>query len=265
MFGTAAMREVFGDRGFLARCVEVEAALARAQARLGIIPKDAAAAISRAADPIPELDKIVTTIGPATRSVEGMIELIEAGADVFRFNFSHGTRDDHAENVAMAREAAERSGKEVGILGDLPGPKLRIGDVEAGIVGLRPGSEIVLTTEDCIGTDERLSVSYDGLPEAVTADGLIYLADGRIRLRVLEAGDDEVRCSVEVGGRISSHQGLNLPGAEVGLPAAGREDLAWVDFAVAHDIDLLAVSFVRRAEDLAPSSAGCAPGAPTSR
>ena len=196
--------------------------------------------------------KIVTTIGPATRSVEGMIELIEAGADVFRFNFSHGTRDDHAENVAMAREAAERSGKEVGILGDLPGPKLRIGHVEAGIVGHRPGSEIVLTTEDCIGTDERLSVSYDGLPEAVTADGLIYLADGRIRLRVLEAGDDEVRCSVEVGGRISSHQGLNLPGAEVGLPAAGREDLAWVDFAVAHDIDLLAVSFVRRAEDLAP-------------
>ena len=196
--------------------------------------------------------KIVTTIGPATRSVEGMIELIDAGADVFRFNFSHGTRDDHAENVAMAREAAERSGKEVGILGDLPGPKLRIGHVEAGIVGLRPGSEIVLTTEDCIGTDERLSVSYDGLPEAVTADGLIYLADGRIRLRVLEAGDDEVRCSVEVGGRISSHQGLNLPGAEVGLPAAGREDLAWVDFAVAHDIDLLAVSFVRRAEDLAP-------------
>ena len=196
--------------------------------------------------------KIVTTIGPATRSVEGMIELIEAGADVFRFNFSHGTRDDHAENVAMAREAAERSGKEVGILGDLPGPKLRIGHVEAGIVGLRPGSEIVLTTEDCVGTDERLSVSYDGLPEAVTTDGLIYLADGRIRLRVLEAGDDEVRCSVEVGGRISSHQGLNLPGAEVGLPAAGREDLAWVDFAVAHDIDLLAVSFVRRAEDLAP-------------
>jgi pyruvate kinase len=196
--------------------------------------------------------KIVTTIGPATRTVEGMIELIEAGADLFRFNFSHGTRDEHAENVTMAREAADRSGKQIGILGDLPGPKLRIGDVEEGIVGLRPGSEIVLTTEDCVGTDERLSVSYDGLPEAVTKDGLIYLADGRIRLRVLEAGDDEVLCSVEVGGRVSSRQGLNLPGADVGLPAAGREDLAWVDFAVEHDIDLLAVSFVRRAEDLAP-------------
>ncbi len=196
--------------------------------------------------------KIVATIGPATRSVDGMIELIEAGADVFRFNFSHGTTSDHAENVEFAREAAERTGKQVGILGDLPGPKLRIGDVADGIVGLRPGSEIVLTTENIVGSDERLPVSYDGLPEAVTTDDLVYLADGRIRLRVMEAGDDEVRCSVEVGGRVSSHQGLNLPGAEVGLPSAGREDLAWVDFAIEHGIDLLAVSFVRRAEDLAP-------------
>ena len=196
--------------------------------------------------------KIVTTIGPATRSVEGMIELIDAGADVFRLNFSHGTRKDHSENVAMAREAAERTGKQVGLLGDLPGPKLRIGDVDDGIVGLRPGSEIVLTTEDVVGSQNKLSVSYGGLPEAVTSDGLVYLADGRIRLRVLEVGDDEVRCMVEVGGRVSSHQGLNLPGAEVGLPAAGREDLAWVDFAIEHGLDLLAISFVRRAEDLAP-------------
>jgi pyruvate kinase len=196
--------------------------------------------------------KIVATIGPATRSVELMTELIEAGADVFRFNFSHGTRDDHAANVEMAREAAARTGKEVAILGDLPGPKLRIGDVEDGIVGLRPGSEIVLTTEECVGTPERLSVSFDGLPDAVRPDGEVYLADGRIRLKVLSTAADEVRCAVEVGGRISSHQGLNLPGADVGLPAAGREDLEWVDFAVKQGIDLLAVSFVRRAEDLEP-------------
>src|SRR5215218_5813370 len=98
--------------------------------------------------------KIVATIGPATRSVDGMVELIEAGADVFRFNFSHGTAEDHAENVTWAREAAERTGKQVGILGDLPGPKLRIGDVEDGIVGLRPGSEIVLSTaEGELGTE----------------------------------------------------------------------------------------------------------------
>ncbi len=198
--------------------------------------------------------KIVATIGPATRTVETMVELIEAGVDVFRFNFSHGTRADHAENVVMAREAAQRTEKEVAILGDLPGPKLRIGEVEDGIVGLRPGSEIMLTTEPVLGSPERLSVSYAGLPTTVAPGGEVYMADGRIRLRVIECNDGggEVRCTVEVGGRIASHQGLNLPGAEVALPAAGREDLEWVDFAVEQGIDLLAISFVRRAEDVIP-------------
>jgi pyruvate kinase len=195
--------------------------------------------------------KIVATIGPATRSAEVMAELIEAGVDVFRFNFSHGTRADHAENVAMAREAAERTGKQVGILGDLPGPKLRLDEVEGGIVGLRPGSEITLTTADVLGTPDRLPVSYDALPSAVSPGGEIYMADGRIRLRVLECGDEEVRCTVEVGGRVASHQGVNLPGATVRLPAAGRTDLEWVDFAIEQEIDLLAISFVRRAEDVA--------------
>jgi pyruvate kinase len=195
--------------------------------------------------------KIVATIGPATRSAEIMAELIEAGVDVFRFNFSHGSRSDHAENVAMAREAAERTGKQVGILGDLPGPKLRLDEVEGGIVGLRPGSEITLTTDDVLGTQDRLPVSYDALPSAVSPGGEIYMADGRIRLRVLECSEDEVRCTVEVGGRVASHQGVNLPGASVRLPAAGRTDLEWVDFAIEQQIDLLAISFVRRAEDVA--------------
>jgi pyruvate kinase len=196
--------------------------------------------------------KIVATIGPATRSVERMIELIEAGADVFRLNFSHGTRDDHAENIAMAREAGGRTGKQVGLLGDLPGPKLRLGEVADGMVNLRSGSEITLMADGATGTAERVPVSYDRLGSAVKPGGEIYLADGRIRLRVLATAGREVRCAVEVGGRVSSHQGLNLPGATVALPAAGREDLAWVDFAVDHAIDLLAVSFVRRAEDLEP-------------
>ena len=152
----------------------------------------------------------------------------------------------------MAREAARRTGKEIGILGDLPGPKIRLGEVDEGIVGLRPGSEITLTCEPELGTPDRLPVSFDGLPSAVSEGGLVYLADGRIRLRVLDTDETEVRCAVEVGGRVSSHQGLNLPGAEVALPAAGRADLEWVDFAVEQGIDLLAVSFVRRAEDLAP-------------
>jgi pyruvate kinase len=194
--------------------------------------------------------KIVCTIGPATRTVERMCELIEAGADVFRLNFSHGTADDHTENVAMTREAAERCEKEIGILGDLPGPKLRLGDVERGLIELPTDGKVELTTKDVVGDPARLPVSWDGLPGAVHEGGEVYLADGRIRLRVESTDAESARCRIEVGGPVSSHQGLNLPGADVTLPSAGRDDLAWVDFAVEQGIDLLAVSFVRRAEDL---------------
>jgi pyruvate kinase len=196
--------------------------------------------------------KIIATIGPATRSVEKMVELIEAGADLFRLNFSHGTREEHAENVAWTREAARITGKEIGILGDLPGPKLRLGDIEGGKVRLITGTEVTITTEPIAGTAERIPITWDGLPNAVFVDGEIYLADGRIRLRVISKEGTEVLCGVEAGGSIASHQGLNLPGAEVPLPSAGREDLAWVDFAIEQEVDLLAVSFVRRAEDLEP-------------
>jgi len=196
--------------------------------------------------------KIVCTIGPATRTVATMCELIEAGADVFRLNFSHGTPELHAENVAMTREAAERCGKEIGILGDLPGPKLRLGEIEGGLVDLPVDGQVMLTTEPGTGNRERLPVSWQGLPGAVHVGGMIYLADGRIRLRVESKDERSAYCRVEVGGPVASHQGLNLPGADVGLPSAGRSDLAWVDFAIEQNVDLLAVSFVRRAEDLEP-------------
>jgi pyruvate kinase len=196
--------------------------------------------------------KIVATIGPATRSVERMAELIQAGADVFRLNFSHGSREEHAANVAMARDASQVAGKEVGLLGDLPGPKLRIDEVEGGVVQLEAGSELTLTTDEEIGDAGQLPVSWDGLPSAVSEGDEVYLADGRVRLRVLGAESGQVRCAVEVGGAVSSHQGLNMPGTEMPLPAAGRTDLDWVDFAIEQGIDLLAVSFVRRAEDLQP-------------
>jgi len=196
--------------------------------------------------------KIVATIGPATRSVERMAELIRAGADVFRLNFSHGGREEHAANVAMAREASQVAGRDVCLLGDLPGPKLRIDEIEGGVVELRPGSELNLTTREQVGSADRLPVSWEGLPAAVSEGEEIYLADGRVRLRVLEASSGEIRCVVEVGGAVASHQGLNMPGTEMPLPSASRTDLDWVDFAVEQGIDLLAVSFVRRAEDLEP-------------
>ncbi len=196
--------------------------------------------------------KIVATIGPATRTVDMMRRLIEAGVDVFRLNFSHGTRDEHAENIEWAREASSASGREIGLLGDLPGPKLRLGDIPDGAVELVQDSETELTVGERKPKDGEVPVAWDGLPGAVEEGDRVYLADGRIRLRVLEAEGDSVRCEVEAGGRVASHQGLNLPGAEVGLPSAGREDLEWVDFAIANGIDLLAISFVRRAEDIAP-------------
>ena len=167
--------------------------------------------------------KIVCTIGPATRSVERMCDLIRAGADVFRLNFSHGTADEHTENVAMTREAAEICEKQVGILGDLPGPKLRLGNVQGGLIDLPPDGEVELTTEEVVGDPTRLPVSWEGLPGAVREGGEVYLADGRIRLRVEGKDATSATCRVEVGGSVSSHQGLNLPGADVTLPSAGQE------------------------------------------
>ena len=191
--------------------------------------------------------KIVATIGPATRTVEMMAELIDAGADVFRLNFSHGTRAEHAENVAWPARPRSAAARRSASSATCPGPKLRIDDVEDGIVGLRPGSRD--------HADHRRRARQRGaalgllgrLPEAVEPGSEVYLADGRIRLRVigLRATTRSAARSRSAGGS-SSHQGINLPGARVGLPAAGREDLAWVDFAVEQEIDLLAVSFVRR-------------------
>ena len=196
--------------------------------------------------------KIVATIGPSTRSAETLLALIEAGVDVVRLNFAHGNEAEHAETVSLVREASRKAGVEIGVLGDIPGPKLRLDEVDGGVVELETGTEVSLTSEEVLGTPERLSVSWPGLAEAVTQGDAVYLADGRIRLRVREISDGEVRCEAEVGGSVASHQGLNLPGADTRLPSITEEDIRWVDFAVSHDIDLLAVSFVRTRGDLEP-------------
>jgi pyruvate kinase len=196
--------------------------------------------------------KIVATIGPASRDPDTLRELIDAGADVLRLNFSHGTREEHAENVRRIREACESAGQEVGILGDLPGPKLRIDEVEGGVVTVHSGSELTLSTKERLGDASHFSVTWDGLPAAVKPGERIYLADGRVRMRVLESSQTEIRSKVEAGGSVSSHQGINLPESDVPLPAAGEEDLTWVDFACETGVDLLAVSFVRSREDLVP-------------
>jgi len=197
--------------------------------------------------------KIVATVGPASRSPKILERLISAGADVFRLNFSHGDEESHAENVQRIRAAGELMGKWVAILGDLPGPKLRLDEVENGFVEIETGKELTLTSDDAtIGSCELLSVGWDGLTGAVDEGDPIYLADGRVRLRALDVEGDEIRCMVEAGGRVASHQGVNLPDSGAGMPAAGTADIGWVDFAVDNDVDLLAVSFVRTATDLEP-------------
>ncbi len=196
--------------------------------------------------------KIVATVGPASRSPQMLERLISAGADVFRLNFSHGDETSHAENVQRIRAAGELMGKWVGVLGDLPGPKLRLDEIENGFVEIERGHELTLTTEALMGTRELLPVGWEGLPAAVREGDPIFLADGRIRLRALEVDSDSVRCAIEAGGRIASHQGVNLPGSVQGMPAIGAADMRWVDFAIEQEIDLLAVSFVRNADDLEP-------------
>jgi pyruvate kinase len=179
--------------------------------------------------------------------------MVEAGLDVARLNFSHGDRDLHAENAARVRAASAAVGRPVAILQDLPGPKLRIGPLVNDRVELKPGERLVLvcgTTEH--GDGERMSVSWAGLPDSVDADDIIYLADGAIRLRVdrIRNGDGEVETMVEVGGSVASRQGLNIPGNTRGLAAVPEEDLDMLRFGESIGVDVVALSFVRTAEDV---------------
>jgi len=197
--------------------------------------------------------KIVATIGPASRDPETLTRLIEAGMDVARFNFSHGSRELHAENAERVRAAANRVGRQVAILQDLPGPKLRIGALRDDIVELKPGERLRLlcgSTE--LGDETQMSVSWPGLAEAVDPDDVIYLADGAIRLRVGEVhvAGAAVETMVEVGGSVANRQGLNIPGSTRGLQAVPEEDLDMLRFGESIGVDIVALSFVRSAEDV---------------
>jgi pyruvate kinase len=198
--------------------------------------------------------KIVATIGPASRDLETMTRMAEAGMDVARLNFSHGDRDMHAENADLVRRAAAAAGRQVAILQDLPGPKIRIGRLEDGTVELKPGEKLVLLcgANSTVGNGERMSVSWSGLAAAVDPEDIIYLADGAIRLRVktVREGDGEVETAVEIGGSVSTRQGLNIPGSTRGLPAVPEEDLDMLRFGESIGVDLVALSFVRTAEDV---------------
>src|SRR5918997_5169297 len=148
--------------------------------------------------------KIVATIGPASKDPEVLVAMLEAGMDVARLNFAHGDREQHAETAQLIREAASRAGREVAILGDLPGPKLRIGPVAGGVAELARESLVVLTAEQSEGTSHRLPVAWEGFADLVDAGDVLYLADGAVRLRVSEVSGPDVITDVEVGGSVAS-------------------------------------------------------------
>jgi pyruvate kinase len=193
--------------------------------------------------------KIIATVGPASWDPPVLERLIEAGVDVFRLNFSHADRERHATTIESVRAAAGRVGREVAVLGDLPGPKLRIGELRGDVAELETGTHVKLTPREVEGDDGTIPVAWPGVT-SLREDERVYLADGAIRLRVEESGGDSVGAEVEVGGTLSSHKGMNVPGAAV--PAATDGDLGWVEFAVEHGLDLLAISFVSTAADLEP-------------
>jgi pyruvate kinase len=198
--------------------------------------------------------KIVATIGPASRDPEVLVRMVDAGMDVARLNFSHGTADEHAETARLVRDAAGRAGRQVAVLQDLPGPKLRIGPLKDGIAELKPGDHLtfVCGSDGFEGNSERMAISWGGLAESVEQGEVLYLADGAVRLRVTTTrpGDGELDAEVEVGGSVASRQGLNIPGEAAALPSVPEEDLGHVRAGERIGVDLVALSFVRRADDV---------------
>ena len=198
--------------------------------------------------------KIVATIGPASRDPRTLVEMVRAGMDVARLNYSHGTLEEHAETARRVRDAAGRVGRPVAILQDLPGPKLRIGPLREDVVELTPGERLtfVCGDGDVPGDAGVMSVSWAGLPDAVHDDSILYLADGSVRLRVVDVrpGACEVETDVEVGGAVASRQGLNIPGPVASLPSLPEEDLHLLRHGESIGVDMVALSFVQTPADI---------------
>ena len=197
--------------------------------------------------------KIVATIGPASRDPEVLLAMVQAGMDVARLNFSHGSPEEHEENVALVREAAGRAGRPVAILQDLPGPKLRLGQLEGDRADLSVGDEITFTCGgDGVGTARHMTINWDGLSSGIDAGEIIYLADGSVRLRAtaVRPGAHEIDCVVEVGGTVLSRQGVNVPGPVDELPSVPEEDLAHLRVGERIGVDIVAISFVRSVADV---------------
>jgi len=195
--------------------------------------------------------KIVCTIGPATRSARMIRKLIEAGMNVARLNFSHGTHEEHAQSISMLREAATVLRKPIAVLADLQGPKIRTGALAGGgTVFLRTGQRFVITTAKVLGDSTRVNTTFYPMPREVKRGDRILLSDGLIELRVQATTPHEVVCEVANGGLLGESKGINLPGVKLRVPALTEKDRSDLRFALSQGADYIAVSFVRRAEDV---------------
>jgi pyruvate kinase len=195
--------------------------------------------------------KIIATIGPTSSAPETVHRLLDAGMDVARLNFSHGTHENHAQTIATLREVAKERSHPLAILQDLQGPKIRTGRlVEGQPVELQAGKPFTITTHEVEGTAERVSTTYEPLPRDVRKGDRILLSDGLIELRVTGTGDDEVQTEVAVGGVLREKQGINLPGVQVSAPSLTDKDAADLVFGLSQGVDYVALSFVRRAADI---------------
>ncbi|MCA6091760.1 pyruvate kinase [Streptomyces sp. SCA3-4] len=194
--------------------------------------------------------KIVCTLGPATDSYEQIKALVEAGMDVARFNLSHGTYDEHEARYQRVRKAAEETGRNIGVLADLQGPKIRLGRFREGPVLLERGDEFTITVEDIQGDRHGCGTTYNGLAGDVARGERILVDDGRVTLEVIEVDGPRVKTLVLEGGMVSDHKGLNLPGVAVSVPALSEKDVEDLRWAIDTGADIIALSFVRTGRDI---------------
>ena len=195
--------------------------------------------------------KIIATIGPATSSYEMLKKIIEAGVDVCRINFSHGEHDTHLEVINRIKQINEDMGTNICILGDLQGPKLRIGEVERGFIDLKRDEKVILTTEKCVGNKSKIYINYKSLAQDVKPGEKVLLDDGKIELKFLEIIDNvSVLAQVVVGGLLTSRKGFNLPNSKLSVPSLTEKDHLDLIFALKQDIDWIGLSFVREAKDI---------------
>ncbi|WP_319549174.1 pyruvate kinase [Desulfogranum marinum] len=194
--------------------------------------------------------KIVCTIGPASDSPAMLEKMIKAGMNIARLNFSHGDFANHGEIIRRIRAAAEKTGRRVAIMADLPGPKIRIGNLVKEPVEVKIGARFTLTTEEIIGNWEEVSVTFKQLPQVVTQGDILFLNDGLIQLRVEEIQGKKVHCIVSVGGKLRSKKGLNLPGIDLGVSAFTEHDRACMQYALDNGVDAISQSFVNDAADI---------------